>query len=547
MTVSVVIPSYNSRKTLEPALERLAALTHPDLIEVIVVDSSDDGTGSWLEGLRMPGLRVIRLPHKTIPAVGRNIGASQAKGDVLAFIDADAYPDEAWIPAIVRAVSEGCRVGGGSVLVPPFQKDRPIAWAQYFLQFSDFMPRGRRRRVSFTPSCNLFCERKLFAQTGGFPEVRAAEDVLFGLEVSRLAPFWFEPAAKVYHIFREDKPSYLSNQRMLGEYILRYRRRRSMGYGRVGAKLILVPGLAFKFMRIGVRVAQAGRASWAAAWARSTPLLIEGIRSWTAGYWTASNAAEPFGGTHAERVDLCGVAIDNVTMDDAVDRILYMARQNQPSFVVTPNVDHIVQLQKSAEFCEVYRRAALVVPDGMPLLWAGRFLGTPFREKVSGSDLLPALCPGAAAHGLSLFLLGGRPGSAESSRARLEREFPGIRIAGTYCPPVGFDKDPQENAKAIQAVRSARPDILLVGLGTPKQEFWIARHVSELGVPVSIGVGATFEFLAGIVRRAPEWMQRAGLEWFWRLLAEPRRLWRRYLIKDPIFFWYVLRQKCAGR
>lgn len=211
-------------------------------------------------------------------------------------------------------------------------------------------------------------------------------------------------------------------------------------------------------------------------------------------------------------------------------------------FIVTPNVDHLVRLRKDTQFREAYGRAALRLADGMPLLWASRLLGTPLKEKISGSDLFLKLCGRAAAKGMRVFLLGGRPDAAARAGEALRRKFPALEIAGTYCPPYGFEGDAGENRKIVRLIKEAKPDILFVGLGAPKQEKWICRHNRACGVPVSIGIGCSFEFTAGLVRRAPVWMQGCGLEWFWRLLMEPGRLWKRYLVDDMLFLRLVAEQ-----
>ena len=250
--------------------------------------------------------------------------------------------------------------------------------------------------------------------------------------------------------------------------------------------------------------------------------------------------------TQAE-VRICGIRIHNVTMAGAVDRMDELVARREPSYVVTPNADHIVKLQTDAEFWKIYEEAALSVADGMALLWAGSFLGTPLLEKVSGSDLMPEFCRRAAEKGYRLFLMGGREGAADGAKRELERRFPGIRIVGTYCPPMGFEKDPAQTLHIEQLVREAQPDVLFVGLGAPKQEKWIYRNHRKLGIPLCAGIGVTFEFMAGMVKRAPHWMQVAGFEWLWRLAMEPKRLWRRYLVDDPKLFWMVLQQKTGGR
>jgi len=242
------------------------------------------------------------------------------------------------------------------------------------------------------------------------------------------------------------------------------------------------------------------------------------------------------------RVELLGVPLDVLTMREAVLRIADLVERRDPCFVVTPNVDHVVRLQREPELRALYADAALSLADGVPLLWAARLLGEPLRAKVSGSDLVPRLCEQAALLGQRVFFLGGRPGAAASAAKRLCARWPRLTVAGVAAPSRGFEADPQRNARVLGAVLDAAPDLLLVGLGSPKQELWIQAHHRALGVPVSIGVGATFDYLSGQVPRAPRWMQRVGLEWSWRLLREPRRLWRRYLRDDPAFLVYLWRE-----
>ena len=244
-------------------------------------------------------------------------------------------------------------------------------------------------------------------------------------------------------------------------------------------------------------------------------------------------------------VSINDVAIDNVTFEDAMSLLKRFIEEKKPRYVVTPNVDHIVRLRDDEEFREVYRNAHLVLADGMPILWAARFLGTPLKEKISGSDILPRFCTIAAKEGYRLFFLGGGGDDAGLAAQKLKECCPGLNIAGIYAPPFGFEKDEEEQKKIISMIRDNNIDILFAGLGTPKQEKWIYGHYKELGVPVSIGIGAGFSFIAGTVRRAPRWMQSAGVEWLWRIIQEPGRLWRRYLIYDTQFLWIVLKDKFA--
>lgn len=242
------------------------------------------------------------------------------------------------------------------------------------------------------------------------------------------------------------------------------------------------------------------------------------------------------------RVSFAGIEIDNLAMQEAIDKIEELIKNVKSSYVVTPNAAHIVLLQKDKEFKKIYQGARLVIPDGMPLLWGAKILGRPLKERVAGSDLLPVFCEIAAKKGYKLFFLGAGLGVAAKAALILSEKNTGLKIVGTYSPPLGFEDDEEENKTIVQVIKEAKPDILFVGLGAPKQEKWIWRHKDELQVPVSIGVGVTFDFVAGTVRRAPKWMQKCGLEWLFRLCQEPGRLWKRYLIGNAIFIWLVLKE-----
>lgn len=236
--------------------------------------------------------------------------------------------------------------------------------------------------------------------------------------------------------------------------------------------------------------------------------------------------------------------VDNIGLREACEKVIELSKDQRTfHYVVTPNVDHVMKLQKDMEFREIYEQASLVLPDGQPLVWASRFLKKPLKEKVSGSDLFPIVCGMAAREKLKVFFLGGQAGVADSAARRLKERFPGLEVAGIYSPPFGFEKDPLENAKIIELIRQAQPDILFVGLGAPKQEKWIRKHLNAVKVPVSLGIGASFDFEAGNIRRAPIWMQKSGLEWFWRFCQEPKRMFKRYFIDDSQFFLLLLKEK----
>lgn len=242
------------------------------------------------------------------------------------------------------------------------------------------------------------------------------------------------------------------------------------------------------------------------------------------------------------KVKIGNILVDNVTSDEAIEKIESFIKNRKPSLVITPNADHVVMVREDTLFLEIYMKADLVLADGMSLIFASRLLKTPIKEKISGSDLFPLFCKIAAQKGYRLFFLGGQPGACIKTAENMKEKYQNLIVAGTYSPPFGFEHDKHEMKKINDMIKRANPDILFVGLGSPKQEKWIYRNYNEIAVPVSIGIGATFEFYSGMVKRAPRWMQRCGLEWFWRLMKEPRRLWRRYLVDDTAFIWLILKQ-----
>jgi len=241
-----------------------------------------------------------------------------------------------------------------------------------------------------------------------------------------------------------------------------------------------------------------------------------------------------------DTVNILGVNVHRTDMSGALELIAELVRRRKPSLVVTPNVDHIMQLRHNPDFRKVYARASLVVADGVPLLWASRLFRKPLPGRINGTDLFEALCRRACEKGFSVFLLGGADDDARIAADVLKIRHPALRIAGTYAPPMHFEKCEAENRKAVRAVREAKPDILFCGLGAPKQEFWAANNIEETNAIVSIGVGVSFSLVAGTIKRAPLWFQRAGLEWFWRIFQEPGRLWKRYLLRDMPFIFLVL-------
>ena len=232
------------------------------------------------------------------------------------------------------------------------------------------------------------------------------------------------------------------------------------------------------------------------------------------------------------RIKFMNTDIDNLTMAETLNEIEKLIQKKNCSYVVTPNVDHIVRLEKDEELQKVYKNASLILTDGKPLIWISKWYKTPIKEKISGSDLFPRVCQLAANKNYTMYLLGAAEGVADTAARNLMKKYPGLNIVGTYSPPFGFEKNEQEMNKIKTQIQDVHPDILIVVLGCPKQEKFMYYHCKELGVPISFGLGASIDFEAGNIKRAPKWMSNHGLEWLYRFSKEPKRLFKRYFVDD---------------
>lgn len=232
------------------------------------------------------------------------------------------------------------------------------------------------------------------------------------------------------------------------------------------------------------------------------------------------------------RIKFMNTCIDNLTMSETLNEIDKLIQKKNCSYVVTPNVDHIVRLEKDEELQKVYKNASLILTDGKPLIWISKWYKTLIKEKISGSDLFPRVCQLAANKNYTMYLLGAAEGVADTAARNLMKKYPGLNIVGTYSPPFGFEKNEQEMNKIKTQIQEVHPDILIVGLGCPKQEKFMYYHCKELGVPISFGLGASIDFEAGNIKRAPKWMSNHGLEWLYRFSKEPKRLFKRYFVDD---------------
>lgn len=233
-----------------------------------------------------------------------------------------------------------------------------------------------------------------------------------------------------------------------------------------------------------------------------------------------------------EKQPLLNTYVNNVDMDEAVSAIENMIDSEKKSYVVAINVDVVMKIEEDEYLKKVVDEADMVLVDGKPLIWISKMHGNPVKAKISGSDLVPLLCEVAAEKGYKIFILGGADGIAKRAAKRLKYKLPKIQIVGIYAPPYGFENDEKELTKINDMISAVHPDLLITCFGCPKQEKWIYDNIDKYDAKVSICAGATVDFLAGNVKRAPRWMSEHGLEWFYRFLQEPKRMFKRYFIDD---------------
>jgi N-acetylglucosaminyldiphosphoundecaprenol N-acetyl-beta-D-mannosaminyltransferase len=243
-----------------------------------------------------------------------------------------------------------------------------------------------------------------------------------------------------------------------------------------------------------------------------------------------------------DRVNILGVGVSAVNMNAALDQIGGWIERREPNYVIAVPAHCIIECLRNEKLRRTYNRAGMVTPDGKPIAWICKLMGHHQVEQVRGSDLMLEVCKRSVDRGYRHFLYGGWPPDVVQQLAvKLSERFPGIQIVGTYAPPFG-PVTAEEDDRIVENINASHPDIVWVGLGVAKEEFWAASHLGRVVAPVLIGVGAAFDFHSGRKPEAPRWMIRAGLEWFFRVLTEPRRLGPRYLRDNPVFIWNILRQ-----
>lgn len=241
-----------------------------------------------------------------------------------------------------------------------------------------------------------------------------------------------------------------------------------------------------------------------------------------------------------ERLRIGEVPVDVLTFEQALNEVEALVEARMGGYVVTPNIDHVVLAETHPGFRAAYEAANLSLVDGMPLVWVSRTVGRALPERISGSDLIPPLMARAAKKKWRVYFLGGADGVAQATAEKLHTEL-GLEVAGYDSPMIPAEPDPMQQREVLEKLKATKPDLVLVALGAPKQELWMYRCAQAYAPAVALGIGAGLDFIIGRIRRAPKWMQTAGLEWAHRLASEPKRLWRRYLVNDPKFLVILTR------
>ncbi len=243
-----------------------------------------------------------------------------------------------------------------------------------------------------------------------------------------------------------------------------------------------------------------------------------------------------------ERVNILGVGVSVLNLDIARETIVNALAEKQKGYICVTEVHGVIEAQLNPKIRNIFNRSFLSTPDGMPLVWLGKMAGNKQMGRVYGPDLMAEMMNFTSKSGHTHFLYGGVEGVAQDLKLKLESRYPGIRIVGTYTPPFR-PLNPEEEKQLIEQVAGARPDFFWIGISTPKQELFMAHYLDKLDTTIMVGVGAAFDFFTGRVRQAPRWIQRSGFEWLFRVLSEPRRLWRRYFVCISLFLWNIFLQK----
>ncbi len=576
LTASVVIATYNRPLELDRLLRCLADQEYPPL-EVIVVDDGSEPAArpDFPEGTQW---QCLRQPNAG-PAAARHAGIERASGDVVIVVDDDMIVTQRFVSSHMERHALGDEVVQGRF------DNRNADTRPLFDRFVDAQQSTYFDRCALDPSAveparlstgNVSVRRSLYLDSGGFDtSLRRREDTELGIRLAeRGARFGFvaertavhdEPPESLQRWLRVAYEYGTSEAALAAAHPDTYNPWALLDDMPTAARRLVTATMRWPRLMtaIGRSVARAG------GLAETLHLQSVAVRGYGAGFalhWFGG-MSEAFGpsarraaaaaraiGTHGvglQRVMFGGVGVDVIGLDAAVDRIIALSADRRPHIVVTPNVDHLVLYRRDSTFASVYDRASLVLADGAPLILLSRVLRLPLRDKVSGSDLVQPLVAAASRSNSSLYLLGATDEVTQAASARMSADHPELRIVGRSSPMFRRGEPNVELAHVLEQIRELGVDLVLLAFGTPKEQHLLDQFADQLPPACFVCCGASLDFVAGKVRRAPGWMSALGMEWIFRLAVEPRRLWKRYLVQDvavlPLFVSMAVRRLLGRR
>ena len=520
--VTVVTITWNNAPGLRRTLESLATQDLDDVQHVVIDGGSTDGSVEWLAEHRVfADTVVVSEPDRGIYDA-MNKGAALAKGTLITFLNAgDAYARAGVLSDAVASNAEhgwDWAFGLARVVDGDGRQLRPVRPVKYSF-------RGHALGTILVPHQATFMRVGLFRELDGFNHrfgLQADVDLLLRAgEVSRPV-VWNRIDVEYLAGGASDVDVYRSIYR-------KHRIRRALRSARRTPRSARLPTPAIDLLWTSVQIATV----FARKSGKRALNALSGGRFTT--WWASRGLSTASDGTF----DLHGVPLAAQTYATAIDRLLAAAVDDQPFRGHFCTVHSFVESQSDSVLRAVFASAQMVAMDGMPLVWVAHRHGFRSAERVCGPDVMLSLLDRGRSIGLRHFLLGGQPGIPEQLRDRLTARFPGLDVVGVESPP--FRQLTQdEDAALVERINATRPDVVWIGLGSPKQELWAAAHGDRLSAPLLLPVGAAFDFHSGRIRRAPLWMQRAGLEWMYRVGADPRRLWRRYVVTNSRFLAIIL-------
>ncbi len=587
--ITVGLPVWNSMAYLPETMDSLLRQTEPDFDILAIVDPSEDGSLEYLQSIRDPRLRLIVHDTRQGLAATLNQMLREARTPWLARQDSDdiAYPNR-----IARILQEIAKYPDAGMFYS-LAEFHPAELCVGLVRQTRGTPEELRKIVRsgylvsiVHPGVALHVEKTL--KIGGYNvnlrtedtdlwwrmileyDVRFIPEVLLGfrtnsqslmshdlkenvvvvnvlyvqyLLLSRLWGYEPLPQAAIQHTLLEISAREDHRARLALRQCNMHLSARRFVPAALAAFRALLASPAYCIERLGDEILPSRQRRIRIGY---HPSIFRELRT---ELWP--EPSHPKGHFPAkERVFIGPLPLDAVNFKEAVDwAIGYLENkgEREPARISCPNASLVALADDDENFAHIVRTSNLVVADGLPLIWAASLLGAPLPEQIRGVDLMERICAEGATRSLSFYIMGGLPGAAEIAARRLVERYPGLRLAGTDCPPVSFETDPIANRLVCEKIISARPDFLIVALGSPKQEHWIYENYRSLPVGIIQGVGAAVDTLAGLRKRPPLWMRNIGLEWLGRLLSEPHRLWKRYILGNPHFLYILFRQWQSAR